>query len=86
MSEPEGGANVQPKLVLEKVKSTENLSSIPQSANDSVTEKPKSKRGRKKKSDTILSVRKAFDFFITPNLIGHLYLIFSNASKVIQKL
>jgi len=56
MSEPEAGANVQPKLVLERVKSTENLSSIPQSANDSVTEKPKSKRGRKKKSDTILSV------------------------------
>lgn len=86
MSEPEADANVQPKLVLERVKSTENLSSIPQSATDSVTEKPKSKRGRKKKSDTILSVRKAFEFFIKSNLIGHLYLIFSNASKVIQKL
>ena len=86
MSEPEAGANVQPKLVLERVKSTENLSSIPQSANDSVTEKPKSKRGRKKKSDTILSVRKAFEFFIKSNLNSHLFLIFFECFKSDSKI
>ena len=88
MSELEADANVvlQPKLVLERVNSSENISTIPTNATDSVAEKPKSKKGRKKKSDTILSVRKVFDFFKTKSYHSHLIHIFSNALKVIQKL
>ena len=78
MSELEADANVvlQPKLVLERVNSSENIS----------TEKPKIKKGRKKKSDTILSVRKVFKFFKTECYHSDLLHIFSNAFKVIQKL
>ena len=63
MGEPEAtNVVLQPKLVLERVNSSENLSNIPTSASDSIADKPKSKRGRKKKSDTILSAREAFEF------------------------
>ena len=88
MSELEADANVilQPKLVLERVNSSENISTIPTNATDSVAEKPKSKKGRKKKSDTILSVRKVFEFFKTESYHSHLIHIFSNALQVIQKL
>ena len=50
MSELEADANVvlQPKLVLERVDSSENISTIPTNATDSVAEKPKSKKIAKK--------------------------------------
>ena len=88
MSELEADANVvlQPKLVLERINSSENISTIPTNATDSVAEKPKIKKGRKKKSDTILSVRKVFKFFKTECYHSDLLHIFSNAFKVIQKL
>ena len=64
MGEPESEAKVvlQPTQVSERVYSLENISTNPTIATDSVAEKPKGKRGRKKKSDTILSVRKDFEF------------------------
>lgn len=64
MGEPESEAKVvlQPTQVSEKVYSLENISTNPTIATDSVAEKQKGKRGRKKKSDTILSARKDFEF------------------------
>ena len=58
MSESDANADnvLQPTVVVERVNSAENLSTIP--ATDS---KPKSKKGRKKKSDTILPDRKVFE-------------------------
>ena len=52
MSESDANADnvLQPTVVVERVNSAENLSTIP-----AIDSKPKSKKGRKKKSDTILS-------------------------------
>ena len=56
---------LQPTVTVERVKSLEIIgqSVTPSTATDAIGEKPKSKRGRKKKSDTILSDRIVFEYF-----------------------
>ena len=55
----------QPTAVAERVKSLENIGKSVNSSTttDTIGEKTKSKRGRKKKSDTVLSDRIVFEYF-----------------------
>ena len=64
-SEADKNDVLQPTVAIERVKSLENIgkSVPPSTATDAIGEKSKSKRGRKKKSDTILSDRLVFEYF-----------------------
>ena len=64
-SEADKNDVLQPTVAIERVKSLENIgkSVTPSTATDAIGEKPKSKRGKKKKSDTILSDRIVFEYF-----------------------